>query len=175
MGAQSCINPEDSLNYRFLPFHGSLVPFCCLFWDIKPPVIGRRSISMSCHWSYKIGAFSCPLQQSIYLPCLALSTSVTWGFLQELTSMIILGRSWASRNSWDLVVVWERPVRGQQGALVGKGVHCVYVEEEWLLKNEVMGPGSALRDYGNHWPERGGVTFMQKWLRSGTVLQPLWG
>lgn len=49
------------------------------------------------------------------------------------------------------------------------------MEEEWLLKNEVMGPGSALRDYGNHWPERGGVTFMQKWLRSGMVLQPLWG
>lgn len=123
----------------------------------------------------KLEHFSCPLQQSIYLPCLALSTSVTWGFLQELRSTIILGRSWASRNLWDLVVVWEWPVTGQRGALVGKGVHCVYVEEEWLLKNEVMGPGSALRDYGNHWPERDGVTFMQKWLRSGTVLQPLWG
>lgn len=46
--------------------------------------------------------------------------------------------------------MWERPVRGQWSELAGKGVHCVYVREEGLLKNEAMGPSSALRVYGNH-------------------------
>lgn len=30
--------------------------------------------------------------------------------------------------------MWERPVRGQWSELAGKGVHCVYVGEEQLLK-----------------------------------------
>lgn len=73
--------------------------------------------------------------------------------------------------------MWEWPVTGQQGAPASKGVHCVYVEEEeWLLKDGATGPGSALRDYRNHWPERGRVIFMQKWLkRSQTLFHSLCG
>lgn len=55
---------------------------------------------------------------------------------------------------------WVYNVRGQWGELASKGVHCVYMEEEGLLK-----PDPALGDYKNNWPEINGVTFMQKWLK----------
>lgn len=66
-GVQSCINPEESPNYHFLSFHGSLVPFLYfetpnLQWLEGSPFPGHVIDPT------RSGAFSCPLQQNIYLP-----------------------------------------------------------------------------------------------------------
>lgn len=47
----------------------------------------------------------------------------------------------------------------------------MFMEEEWLLRNEATGPGSAPRDCGNHWSERDGDAFMQKWLKRSESLR----
>lgn len=93
VGAWQLYKSRRKPQLPFLPF-----PFHCLFWDTKPPVTGRRLISMSCHWSYENWNVFRRFPAKHLLTCSALSTSVIWEFLKELTCTIIMVRSWASRT-----------------------------------------------------------------------------
>lgn len=123
---QSCKNPEETLNYHLLPFHGSLISFCCLSWgiklilvflswDIEPPVTGIRFLSVSRHWFYKkwsIFLFSAAKPSSEHISDL--------GGFARICMVAVHSRNQASTYSWD------GTVKGKWGALLGKRIQCLH-------------------------------------------------
>lgn len=122
---QSCKNPEETLNYHLLPFHGSLISFCCLSWGIKlilvflswdfePPVTGIRFLSVSCHWFYKkwsIFLFSAAKPSSEHISDL--------GGFAIICMVAVHSRKKASRYSWDHRLV-GRDCQRKMGCTTGQ-------------------------------------------------------